>query len=116
MEAFLSDMERTFRDMHFPEATQALTGLQRDFGHVVIDRGEICIVGLEGQDFDATACAVTVLKASADVAMLDWQKTLYHKCCHITIDLNPDAANVSVQTPPDIDLALHFGALSQNAD
>lgn len=103
-EAFLTDIQRVFRNAHFPEATQAITGRQRNFGYLVIDRGDICIYQVNGKHFDATACAATVLQASAEAHMLDWQQHIYRTYCNVTIDLDPAAGDVTVQTSPDTDL------------
>jgi len=96
-DSFCDDMERALRDMHIPDATQAVTKAGTGFGYLIIDRGTLKLADLEGPMRDITGACTAALVKSMDISMVDWQRRLFHHFCHVTMDLDPSTVDILVQ-------------------
>lgn len=93
---FCDTMARALRRQHIPAAIQAVTRAGRDYGHLVVDRGTVGLVGIDGMVADITGtCAVALIK-SAELAAPEWCADLFRRHCHATVDLDPASGDVIV--------------------
>lgn len=94
---FCDDVARALRDMHIPDATQAVTKAGVGFGYLIIDCGTIMCAELEGPKLDLTETCVVCLVKSAELSMLDWQRRLFLQYCHVVMDLDPSTQDLLVE-------------------
>lgn len=101
MLSFCDDVDRYLRDMHIPDAIQAVTKAGHKFGYLMIDRGTLMTADLDGWMQETTGTCATALIKSMEINMLDWEVQLYRKFCHITMDLDPSTQDLVVEPHPE---------------
>ena len=93
----MQSLENAVRAMHFPEALRDATDVPCQGLYAIFHNGEVYVVGdLEAHHRATFLAAITVLQASLWHALTHEEHKLWRRV-RITVNLDPDAADVLVE-------------------